>query len=125
MQMILYPKLNVLFYGNMNLSFIIPDICGPGQYSVTGYAPCWDCPYHFYQADEGQTSCDRCLGTTVLEQLAATHSNDCTPMCKYRNDPNFRTDRSGQTVQTLIRVFTVCYSTCIFLGNFSAVRPMY
>ena len=40
----------------------------------------------------------------------------------------FRTDRSGQTVQTqrssLIRVFTVCYSICIFLAEYPKVWPL-
>ena len=37
---------------------------------------------------------------------------------------NFRTDRSGQTVQTqnsLIRVFTICFSICIFLVKYPKV----
>ena len=32
---------------------------------------------------------------------------------------SFRTDRSGQTVQTQIRVFTICYSICIFWSKYS------
>ena len=44
---------------------------------------------------------------------------------KYHNDPKFRTDMSGQTMQTLIRLsFTVCYSFCFFCRHFSAVRPI-
>ena len=39
---------------------------------------------------------------------------------------SFRTDRSGQTVQTQIRlllerVFTVCYSICIFLSKYPMI----
>ena len=40
---------------------------------------------------------------------------------------SFRTDRSGQTVQTqirlLIRVYTVCNSLCIFWMHYSKVKP--
>ena len=41
---------------------------------------------------------------------------------------SFRTDRSGQTVQTqitllLIRVYTVCNSGCIFWVHYSLVKP--
>ena len=40
---------------------------------------------------------------------------------------SFRTDRSGQTVQTqtssLIRVYTVCYSVCIVWTHYSMVEP--
>ena len=40
---------------------------------------------------------------------------------------SFRTDRSGQTVQrsSLIRVYTVCYSLCIFWTRYSMVEPHY
>ena len=44
--------------------------------------------------------------------------------------PSFRTDRPGQTVQTLIRlrsslirVYTVCNSLCIFWTHYSKVKP--
>ena len=39
---------------------------------------------------------------------------------------SFRTDRSGQTVQTqirLIRVYTVCHSVCIVWTHYSMVEP--
>ena len=39
---------------------------------------------------------------------------------------SFRTDRSGQTVQTqirLIRVYTICNSGCIFWVHYSLVKP--
>ena len=53
-----------------------------------------------------------------------------------RNDPKFWTDRSGQTVQTqirllleeqssLIRVSTVCYSSCIFFTKYSKVWHLF
>ena len=60
----------------------------------------------------------------VLVPLPGSQGN-CS--CKVRHNvkitvmiQNFRTDRSRQTVQTqirssLIRIFTVCYSICIFL----------
>ena len=40
---------------------------------------------------------------------------------------SFRTDRSGQTVQTrssLIRVYTVCNSLCIFWMHYSKEKPL-
>ena len=39
---------------------------------------------------------------------------------------SFRTDGSGLTVQrsSLIRVFTVCYSICIFLTKYAKVWPL-
>ena len=52
--------------------------------------------------------------------------NNCRKI-SYRNDPKFRTDRPGQTVQTqssLIRVYTVCNSLCIFWTHFSKVKPL-
>ena len=57
---------------------------------MTGYAPCWDCPYHFYQSYAGQTSCDRCLGQTVLEQTGATQSGACDLRCKYKTSRKAR-----------------------------------
>ena len=36
---------------------------------------------------------------------------------------SFRTDRPGQTVQTLIRVYTVCHSVCIVWTHYSMVEP--
>ena len=37
--------------------------------------------------------------------------------------PSFQTDRSGQTVQTQIRVYTVCNSLCIFWMHYSKDMP--
>ena len=36
---------------------------------------------------------------------------------------SFRTDRSEQTVQTQIRVYTVCHSICIIWAPYSMVEP--
>ena len=36
---------------------------------------------------------------------------------------NFRTDTPGQTVQTQIRVYTVCHSVCILWTHYSMVEP--
>ena len=36
---------------------------------------------------------------------------------------SFRTDRSGQTVQTQIRLCTVCHSVCIVWTHYSMVEP--
>ena len=57
----------------------------------------------------------------VLSQLVQKGS--CTVMFL-----SFRTDRSGQTVQTqirqlLIRVYTVCSSSCIFWMHYSKEKP--
>ena len=44
----------------------------------------------------------------------------------YRNVPEFRTDRSVQTVQTQVRLrsgSTVCHSVCIFWTCYSIVKP--
>ena len=66
-------------------------------------------------------------------------SYSCTLVCrKYCNDLtvmflSFRTDRSGQTVQTrsdcsyrssLIRVYTVCHFVCIFWTRYSMVEHL-
>ena len=49
------------------------------------------------------------------------------PFEQYRKFLSFRTDRSGQTVQTqirlLLRVNTVCYFIYIFWTHFSMVMP--
>ena len=43
----------------------------------------------------------------------------------YHNDPKFRTDMSGQSVQTQIRlrVYIVCHSDCIVWTHYSMVDP--
>ena len=38
---------------------------------------------------------------------------------------SFGTDKSGQTVQTQISVFTVCYSICSVLTKYPKVCPLF
>ena len=63
-----------------------------------------------------------------------THISHRISKCLYRYNITvmiliFRTDRIGQTVQnqtrlsSLIRVFTVCYSICVFLTKYATVWP--
>ena len=36
---------------------------------------------------------------------------------------SFRADRSGQTAQTKIKVYTVCHSVCMFSTPYSLLKP--
>ena len=62
--------------------------------------------------------------------MTSSDINDCYQIVLFIINavyPNFRTDRSGQTVQTqissLIRVYTVCNSLCIVWMHYSKENP--
>ncbi|XP_061175608.1 sushi, von Willebrand factor type A, EGF and pentraxin domain-containing protein 1-like [Saccostrea echinata] len=51
--------------------------CPAGKYSLTGYEPCYDCPLHHYQTNEGQKDCTECLQDQMNQKTGSNSSADC------------------------------------------------
>ena len=71
------------------------------------------------ESEEGR---HKCLLFTVFFSFSTIDE------IEYGNDPKFSNNLSGQTLQSqiscLIKVFTVCYSICIFLKKYAMVWPL-
>lgn len=56
---------------------IIIAPCPPGKYSLTGHEPCQECPLHYYQDGEGQTTCTECDENKRTEGVGRNSSSSC------------------------------------------------
>lgn len=51
--------------------------CPAGKYSLTGHEPCEECPLHYYQDDEAQTTCKECRENEETESVGCNSSSSC------------------------------------------------
>ncbi|XP_059167106.1 sushi, von Willebrand factor type A, EGF and pentraxin domain-containing protein 1-like [Physella acuta] len=63
--------------GAVNKSFCF-DPCLPGEYSVTGYQPCNECPLHFYTDHNKSLQCEECPEDTYTDKPGSTSLTDCS-----------------------------------------------
>ena len=56
--------------------------CGPGNFSVTGEAPCEPCPKGTYSGDTGATKCSPCPAGSTTRQVGSVEETACkAPVC--------------------------------------------
>ncbi|XP_058454733.1 uncharacterized protein LOC131432461 isoform X2 [Malaya genurostris] len=59
--------------------------CSPGQYSLTGLAPCSPCPKNFYQSIEGMSICSECPTGMKTDVVGVIEKEECKPVTCYEN----------------------------------------
>ncbi|XP_062599712.1 uncharacterized protein LOC134261288 isoform X2 [Saccostrea cucullata] len=61
--------------------------CPAGKYSLTGYEPCQDCPFHHYKATEGPGNCTECPQNQGTLTTGSKRSTDCVSVETYNTSP--------------------------------------
>lgn len=81
----------------LQIHLIIVDECGPGLFSSTGVAKCFNCPTGTYSSQKRNKACISCPSGTVTVINAAKGIEDCGSEFMFASESLIATNPTSKT----------------------------